>query len=802
MELDKDIQTTQRGFHCNLCHVNIPNKPSLEAHVKGKKHQHLLRLRTQRKSQEENSVFVSGFKPDTTQTDLKEYFTQFGPVSDVIMDKAKGVYAIVEFAEQQNAQAALAQLQHQLSGLKLRVKPREKKEFKLASRGRQDYKHQISLDKLNFELCKATSVNEQMQKVMESFELKDNEKKVRDLLVQLLQEVFTEFFPDCKIVPFGSSVNTFGIHSCDLDLFLNLENTKVFQARAKSSEQTGENPSEDCRSEDSILSDIDLSTASPAEVLDLVAAILRKCVPGIHKVQTLSSARLPVIKFSHQELSLQGDISINNRLAVRNTRFLQLCSGIDSRLRPLVYTIRLWAKQKQLAGNPSGAGPLLNNYALTLLVIFYLQNRDPPVLPLVNQLKNMACEEEECIIEDWDCTFPSQPFSVPPSKNTEELCMLLFGFFTFYSKFDFSASVVSLRDGHALPITDFLRRDEEAVDTAEASSPKPKHSTVPKLGPMNVLDPFELNHNVAGNLNERTQKNFMKECCEAEKYCRSLQYQRKSTKGKSWGLVRLFAPPSETGPRSQVGTEKIMEVSIPFKAAVLPEHLRAQLALAGNSFRGLWFAKVCSAVKAVFHEILQCSPSKESQETTTCQSLDKVDGDGNETEVNNNQTIEDIHPQTPGQASKKRPLTMEEGPSTSNFIQPKKQRLDVDMENPEAVHWSWTQRHCVWAGRRKVRRDLLKTSDETSKPEGGCVDIESRVTRSIVEKEEKLQELLEFKVDAEVVGGNESTMVLLRLNPSHGQAGVFQDFFHFLESFLPKMTETLLGRMEHVTEMP
>ena len=75
-----------------------------------------------------------------------------------------------------------------------------------------------------------------------------------------------------------------------------------------------------------------------------------------------------------------------HRLAVRNTELLNYYANMDQRVRALIYAIRHWGKVRQLAGSVR-AGPRLSNYALSLMVVYYLQTTNPPVLPTVDQLR-------------------------------------------------------------------------------------------------------------------------------------------------------------------------------------------------------------------------------------------------------------------------------------------------------------------------------------------------------------------------------------------------------------------------------
>ena len=59
-------------------------------------------------------------------------------------------------------------------------------------------------------------------------------------------------------------------------------------------------------------------------------------------------------------------------MAVLNTDFIRLCVEADSRIRIVMISIRYWASRNGLSGGGS-RGWKFTNYALSMLIIFYLQ---------------------------------------------------------------------------------------------------------------------------------------------------------------------------------------------------------------------------------------------------------------------------------------------------------------------------------------------------------------------------------------------------------------------------------------------
>jgi DNA polymerase sigma len=112
-----------------------------------------------------------------------------------------------------------------------------------------------------------------------------------------------------------------------------------------------------------------------------------KVVKSVAKEGTLMlvpASRIPILKFTEKETGLEVDFNVNNILAIHNSDLIYTYCQIDQRFHIMSMFIKHWAKQVDIIGAAYG---YLSSYALTLMIISFLQSRSPPVLPCLQEKK-------------------------------------------------------------------------------------------------------------------------------------------------------------------------------------------------------------------------------------------------------------------------------------------------------------------------------------------------------------------------------------------------------------------------------
>ncbi|XP_034026885.1 terminal uridylyltransferase 7 isoform X2 [Thalassophryne amazonica] len=285
------------------------------------------------------------------------------------------------------------------------------------------------------------------------------EVSVREHILKNLEAFVRRQFAGARLQLFGSSKNGFGFRQSDLDICMVLEG------------------------QDSI-DDVDCIS-----IIESLARQLRKH-PALKNILPITTAKVPIVKFCHVHTGLEGDISLYNTLALHNTHLLASYAAIDRRVKILCYVMKTFAKMCDIGDASRGS---LSSYAYTLMVLFFLQQRNPPVIPVLQEIYN-GKKKPELLVDGWNVYFCNDLETLPSrwpqfGKNTETVGELWLGLLRFYTEdFDFREHVVCVRQKALL--TTFNKQWTSKYIVIE--------------------DPFDLNHNLGAGLSRKMTNFIMK----------------------------------------------------------------------------------------------------------------------------------------------------------------------------------------------------------------------------------------------------------------------------------------------------
>ncbi|XP_061442460.1 poly(A) RNA polymerase, mitochondrial [Rhineura floridana] len=476
----------------------------------GTKKKTFSKVLAERREQAQRTVLIN-CPSKINEKKMLKYLSTHGNIKSHFFYESYGMYAVVEFSEMDS----IGSLQD-ATGTALLVDdspvPFKSRIFTLTLKNPQSqaseqtpvYWHKqttIPVGELVKKLCNANSVSEQLNMLTENYQLTEENTKLRYLTCSLIQDIASAYFPDCVVKPFGSSVNSFGKLGCDLDMFLDLDGVR----KKTTKRNTGP------FNINYLMKRLPSERIATQKILYAISEFIDNFGPGCVGVQKILNARCPLVKFSHQPSGFQCDLTTNNRYALKSSELLYIYGSLDPRVRALVFSVRCWARAHAITS--SIPGPWITNFSLTMMVLFFLQRRKPPVIPTLDQLKELADAEDKCIIEGYDCTLVSNLNKIKPTGNTDTLDVLLGDFFEYFGTFAFNRYSLNIRKG--------------------------KEQNKPEETALHIQNPFEKNLNISKNVNATQLERFVNLARESAWL---LQQAGKvpSSSSQPWGLAALL----------------------------------------------------------------------------------------------------------------------------------------------------------------------------------------------------------------------------------------------------------------------
>ncbi|KAH9923497.1 uncharacterized protein B0H18DRAFT_1014812, partial [Fomitopsis serialis] len=258
-----------------------------------------------------------------------------------------------------------------------------------------------------------------------------------------------------------------------------------------------------------------------AAALKTVKSLKRSSEPMFINVEAIPRALVPIVKFKDTVTGLSCDLNVNDRLGVVNTLLIRQYSMLSPLVRPMIYVIKYWARNREL--NDSSAVPATpSSYAYALMTIAFLQMRS--LLPNLQRPSDAEYPDPDKHI--WFRRVTRYSGKMAHMKCDVRVLALdkcvwsrhadLVGSFDEYisywaSEHDYSRLAISVRDGGIVPKIDIVKRHSPEIDVDIEAT----------LTSINELLHFvQPPCNLTASVSMRDFKKFKEECAEA---CKLLQ---------------------------------------------------------------------------------------------------------------------------------------------------------------------------------------------------------------------------------------------------------------------------------------